>query len=389
MKLLPGERGLLLNLRETCGLGCGMEPEIVDLIYESAFAPELWPRVLEGLAQTAEARGGVLFVANPALGMMRWTASASFQEIFERFVAEGWAHRDPRMGRILARRHPGFLTDSDLFAPGELDSEESYINFKRPHGLGYGTGMAAPLPTGDIVGIGVERDHERGPMEMMFIDRLDVLRPHLARSAFISARLQLERARAAAEVLNLLGLPALLLSANGKVIAANSLIESLTDIIRWTARDRIALADSSADIMLRAALSTFNTEMPAAPHSLAVRGGEANAAMVAHLVPIRGSVRDIFSRCAGVLVLTPATAPQAPPVELIQSLFDLTPAEARVARGLAAGDTLDELAAAGGVSRNTIRSQLRGALEKTGCRRQAELVALLGGIVPRLIDPRP
>jgi DNA-binding CsgD family transcriptional regulator len=82
-----------------------------------------------------------------------------------------------------------------------------------------------------------------------------------------------------------------------------------------------------------------------------------------------------------VLILTRATLPQAPPVHLIQSLFDLTAAEARVARGLVTGDTLPEIAAAGGVSHETVRSQLRGALTKTGCARQTQLVALLSGIM--------
>ena len=71
--------------------------------------------------------------------------------------------------------------------------------------------------------------------------------------------------------------------------------------------------------------------------SFAVRGADTNAAMVAHVIPIRRSARDIFVRCAGVLVMTPVTLPQAPPVELVQSLFDLTPAEARVARSLTGG----------------------------------------------------
>jgi len=104
---------------------------------------------------------------------------------------------------------------------------------------------------------------------------------------------------------------------------------------------------------------------------------------VAHILPIRRTARDIFTRCAGVLIMTPVTLPQAPPVELVQSLFDLTPAEARVARGLAAGDTLDQIASIGSVSRNTVRTQVRGVLEKTGCRRQAEVVALLSGIAVR------
>ena len=104
------------------------------------------------------------------------------------------------------------------------------------------------------------------------------------------------------------------------------------------------------------------------------------AAMFAHVIPIRRASRDIFMRCAGVLVMTPVTLPQAPPVELVQSLFDLTPAEARVARSLSAGETVEKIASMGGVSLNTVRTHVRGVLEKTGCRRQAEVVALLGGI---------
>ena len=87
--------------------------------------------------------------------------------------------------------------------------------------------------------------------------------------------------------------------------------------------------------------------------------------------------RATFSwRCAAVLILTPVALPQAPPVELVQSLFDLTPAEARVARGLAAGKTVDDIAIAGGTSATTIRTQVRGVLKKTGCHRQVDIVAL-------------
>jgi len=38
------------------------------------------------------------------------------------------------------------------------------------------------------------------------------------------------------------------------------------------------------------------------------------------------------------------------------------------------------MAADGGISRNTVRTHMRGVLEKTGCRRQAEVVALFRGI---------
>jgi DNA-binding CsgD family transcriptional regulator len=102
--------------------------------------------------------------------------------------------------------------------------------------------------------------------------------------------------------------------------------------------------------------------------------------MVGHVLPIRFSAHDIFTRGAAVFVLMPVAAPNSPPEELVRSLFDLTPAEARVARGLAAGRTVDDLAGDNGVSPNTVRVQVRGVLEKTGCQRQTDVVALLSGI---------
>lgn len=61
-------------------------------------------------------------------------------------------------------------------------------------------------------------------------------------------------------------------------------------------------------------------------------------------------------------------------------MFDLTPSEARVARGLATGDSLDDIASSGGVSRNTVRCQLQHVLQKVGCSRQAEATALLSNV---------
>ncbi|WP_212407255.1 helix-turn-helix transcriptional regulator [Bradyrhizobium liaoningense] len=281
-----------------------------------------------------------------------------------------------------AANYGGFLSEMDVFTSEELESDPTYRAFYEPRGIGRSMITAIFPPTGPVLILGVERSYADGPTAPASVQSLNEIRPHLARAALISSRLQAERARAAAEMLGVIGLPALVFSDAGRVMAANDLIQRLPDGIRWLAADRFALIDPGADRMLRRAIEALDRNDPPTPRSFAARGEDAQAAMVAHVVPVRGSARDILVRSTGVLILTPVTRPDAPPVELIQSLFDLTPAEARVARGLAVGDTLDEIAAASGLSRNTIRSQLRGALEKTGSRRQAELVALLGGITP-------
>jgi DNA-binding CsgD family transcriptional regulator len=172
----------------------------------------------------------------------------------------------------------------------------------------------------------------------------------------------------------------------GVVIEANAQIEALSAHVQSRAHNRVVLTDARANALLLAALPTMKQDAAMATgaanavQSFALRDLDGNAAMVAHLLPIRRSAHDIFARSYALLVITPVTARRLPPVELLRSLFDLTPSEARVARSLATGDSLDDIATHGGVSRNTVRAQLRQVLEKIGCTRQGEVVALLSNL---------
>jgi DNA-binding CsgD family transcriptional regulator len=366
-----------------------MEQEFIDRIYECAFIPECWPGVLDELARVADARGGILMATNvTSKNVVNWTTSTAIEDLMQRFVGSGAFARMNRVREFSKVRRGGFISEAEVYASrDEMGADPTYRDWLWPAGLGWCAATAIALPTGDRVILTTEREYDRGPPDAATIDRLNYFRPHLARSALMSARLQLERARDAAATMQLIGLPALVFGERGKVLAANHLMEALTDHIRWRAQDSVSLKDSTADMLFRQAIETLSVAASAPTRSFAVRGADTKAAMVAHVIPIRRSSRDIFVRCAGVLILTPVTLPNEPPVELVTSLFDLTPAEARVARSLTAGKTLDDIAASGGVSRNTVRTQLRGVLEKTGCVRQAEVVALLSGITRVAVSP--
>ena len=72
----------------------------------------------------------------------------------------------------------------------------------------------------------------------------------------------------------------------------------------------------------------------------------------------------------------PQQVPSFDPYAL-SSLLDLTPAQARVAAGLAQGRTVDEMAAAGGTRVSTVRSHLASVLQRTGASRSDDLVRRL------------
>jgi DNA-binding CsgD family transcriptional regulator len=353
---------------------------LVDRIYECAFMPDLWPEILAELAEIGGALSGWLCVSNGKV--LGWAASSEAARAdLQPLMESGWIARSDRYNRQLRAEQAGFIPDRTLYSSlEEMSNDPAYKDILYPRGMGWASGTALVLPTGDDMLIALERAYDDGSASSAELAALNELHSHLARASIVAARMQMERARAATQTLGLLGIPALVFAENGQVLAANPLIEGMSGFIAWRAKDQIALTDARADILLRDAIATVDQDDAPSVRSFPTR--DAGSAMIAHVVPIRGSARDIFSRSAAMLMLTPVTRPEAPPVELIRSLFDLTPAEARVARGLAAGQTVKGMAADSGTSANTVRTHVNAVLTKIGYRRQSDVVALLNGLRP-------
>jgi DNA-binding CsgD family transcriptional regulator len=196
----------------------------------------------------------------------------------------------------------------------------------------------------------------------------------------VETRTVVERAQAASEILAAWGLPALVLDASGKILAANHFVEKYNNLFERCGSDRFVLNDCGARTRLRAAIANICVSgFMSATSFPAHKNASAGPMVVVHLLPFSNSAPGSPSVCSVIAVLTPVIAPEPPPVELLRSLFDLTMAEARVARALANRKKVEEIASDGGVSRNTIRKHVRSVLEKTGCRRQLDLVLLLMG----------
>ena len=69
-------------------------------------------------------------------------------------------------------------------------------------------------------------------------------------------------------------------------------------------------------------------------------------------------------------------------IDLLRCHFGLTPAEARLALRLVAGETLRSAAAKLGITYETARTQLKNIFNKTGTSRQAELVVVVLTTLP-------
>jgi DNA-binding CsgD family transcriptional regulator len=353
--------------------------DLVDRIYEASVIPDLWINVLDGIAAIAGCDGGILLSVVDQQSV-RALASDCLGPMLDAFINEGWTRQNIRTSRFMSMNCSGFVVDHDLVTPEEAQTDPLYVEVLRKHGGGMGTGTLIPMPSGDLVIFNIERSYKKGPVDRGVLPALDSLRPHLARSALLAVRLGLERARTMTKTLGKLALPGAALGADGRVLSINSLMEGMHTQFISAAGGQLAISHRPAQEMFQAAIKrSAGDGVDLQSYSIPIPATDDSAACVAHLLPVRRQARDIFIGASNLLVVTSLTNPKAPPPDVLNGLFDLSPAESRVARGLVEGNSLEDIARATNLSRETIRTQLKFVLAKTGARRQAELVGLLTG----------
>ncbi|MBW8812894.1 MAG: hypothetical protein JF588_05660 [Caulobacterales bacterium] len=348
--------------------------ELVDYIYEAGAIPGRWPELLGRLGRAFGTRGGLLFGgADPDF---QWIGGGELQVIMADFIAAGWMAQNDRVARTLSARHMGFL--ADFHTPEEIARLPMYTEFLTPRGVDAPVGTWAPGIMDDDFVVSIEGFPSLEAARAA-IPRLDGLRPHLARAAALSARLGLERARAAVTALETLGAPAAYLGPRGRIVAANALFERELGHRLFDTRAGLRTkpaAKAQDNDPLAAVLLRIGAGAPAG-RSLPLRSAEDLPASVMHLIPLRRDARDIFTRSIALAVITSRKSRLSLGNGVLEALFDLTPTEAQLASKVAEGITVQEIASARGISIQTARVHMRNIYTKLGLSRQAELTNLL------------
>jgi DNA-binding CsgD family transcriptional regulator len=100
--------------------------------------------------------------------------------------------------------------------------------------------------------------------------------------------------------------------------------------------------------------------------------------LVVQAQPLPRQLCDVFGRARALVRFFDLESKTRPNPTLLQKSFGLTAAEARMARHISSGESLDAAADELAISYETARKHLRAIFAKTDTHRQAELVALLG-----------
>lgn len=381
-------------------MGCEeLVHRLVERIYDAAVAPESWGVALEELSKAlgdpaiqlslrirSDPRAPFVSIANEPGPIFRIHLDERYHEIFLRLSLADfpWAEVDRRA--VLQR----FVRSSDMLSPHvDLERTSFYREFMRPQGLELEPPLCHVIASADarpLAGMVIYRRVGCRPFAPDDFELLDRLAPHLARAYRIHCRFREARheRRALREVLDRLPSGVILLDKHARAVFTNRSAEqilALEDGIRVD-RGRPRLDDPQQDRafqeLLEEAVRTSARHSRSYGRTLSVvrpSGRRSYATMVGPL--LAPSSGEDLGEAVAILFVADPEGSQISTAEVLEGLYDLTPAEAELLRLLAEGHSLDEVALRRGITRNTARSQLKQVFAKTDTRRQGELVRLV------------
>lgn len=106
-----------------------IDPKLIERIYEAAIVPQVWPAVLQDIADHIGAVGAVFM--NQSLSGMTWTASPAIERSVDAYVTEGWAAAGTRTAEFLAEQYPGFRAETAYRSVEDIAGMPVMPNFLR------------------------------------------------------------------------------------------------------------------------------------------------------------------------------------------------------------------------------------------------------------------
>jgi DNA-binding CsgD family transcriptional regulator len=362
---------------------------IICCIYDAAVDPQLWPEAMRRACEFVGGSSANLFwhdmVQADGDAMYSYNNHPHWAELY----SEIYAPLNPVFPAAAFQPVGSVVAATDLVPAAELRETRFYKEW------------LAPQQMTDALGILLERDATRAAFLSILwreraIDdearrRLALLVPHLLRAVAIGRLFIRQQAKEAAltETLDHLEAGVFLISGGGRIVFANTrgqamlaegtLVAARNGILHAVAAEADgALADSLRALEDRAA--------PGAAQRVAIRLSDATEPnWIAHVLPLMDGARrragDAFAAVAAVFVRGSSLAERSP-LEALAQLYELTAGEIRVVEAILRMSRLDDIAAALGISRATVKTHLNRAYRKCRVTGQSDLIRLISELGP-------
>lgn len=364
--------------------------DLVAAIYDCAIDPNEWPRALAALCAAMNFKSAALNLRTyPSGDILLLYTSGIEQHWLEKLhgygaeALEQWGGigklltYDPNQPALMSEKHKEGLTEANRI----------YVEWTKPRGIidVMAFGLARDGAAVGTMAFGRHRD--AGPVTERELSLARLLIPHLQRSVAISRLLDIGSIKSDMfqSVVDALSVGVVVTDVSLKIIHANQAAQRMLSAGAPVSavNGRLSVPSPGATPALsRAVTKAATDEKSLGSNGFGIPLRLGDQTHVFHVLPLRsGQLRPTVSVSADAAIfITPSRkSPLWPELE-IASLFDLTPAEAKVFEKISAGASPQQIAAETGAAQSTIKTHLLQVFAKTGCHRQAELVALASSL---------
>ena len=321
-------------------------------------------------------------------------AARGYNQKYLDSYASQYAHQNVWLARERDYRPPGTIHIGEHIVPEhQLLRSKFYAEWLQPQDLHHRLCAVLSREQATAVYLEVMRPRPWAGFDHDDIERCRLLLPHLQRALRMRRRMaELEVERDAAfRALDQLPWGVLLVDEHRNRLGANRHAQEILvagdGLMARGNTLRAELADETArlDRLLSKALDRTRQQGSSDGGTLSITRPSGAHPLSVVVVPLHIKTEPLGER--GPIAAIFVTDPEVPldsHEQPLRELYALTPGEARLASCLLQGKSVEESAAAMGITLNTARAYLKRIYNKTGVRRQPELMRLLLLGLPRL-----
>lgn len=368
---------------------------VIERIYDAVSGVDLWADALDAAAKFCSADAVILVYGNLSGGDPVVIEATGFKNDVLDLYAENHLKDDELVRESMVGPVGVMISSEHRRRDWDFLDTMMYRRLLWPCDLRFLAGTTVINAPNAYASVWISRSEGAGNFSQHDLQRFSRLVPHFGRAMAVHHRLhQAEmKAELATGAFDRVSVGVILLGVNGDPILANR--EAVRIALRrdgFVFCDRSLAAERPADskrlreLIRQVGRSSSPDEATRHIGGGAIRlsrpSGKSDYHVVVMPLPRRCQPGD-GSGAVAVLFISDPDKMQNPVEFLFGDLYGLTDAESRLVCELMDGRGLTAAAESLGLSRNTAHSQLASVFQKTGTRRQGELLRLLlGGVAP-------
>lgn len=364
--------------------------ELTDRFHTAAIDGKGWHGALEGLAEATGSKSGELICIAPDRSVTLNIMTNTSPELLDAFIRCNGGDPDvnPRVKAGMQAPLLKVLAESDFITPEEHKRHPHYQSFARPFDIPYICLATLDRKAGGLTGLAVTRTEREGHISSEQRRVFELFASHVRAAVRSHEALEGYGDALVTGALEAISIPAFICDETGRVRAQTPSTEAVLKgpgglqlKAGRLGAPLLAEAQALTDAIANAASGLKRSSIAPRNRTVLVRRSEGDTRPLVLDVIALPRRRFEFAFTARVLVLVrgeSADTARQRRATLLQAVYGLTAAETDIALQLFAGRSAEDIAQSRAVTVQTVRTQIKSLLAKSGARRQVELVAQLG-----------